>query len=123
MSDLLDYYLNWPYKCICPHALYKRVRKCMVLDRPKWISADGWAGGRKPYKMSNGEHKLFAHFPEQEYVDALKAIIQDYETDPIFVKLRADEFNSLGQHRQQTNFVSEDRYSDLSAISFDGEFA
>ena len=123
MSDIIDYYLNWPNKIACPHKLYKRIRKCMVLDRPEWFYKDGRAVGRQPYKMSNGEHKLNEHFQEHEYVDALKAIIRDYETNPIFINLRANEFNSKGQHINQKDFVSEARYSDLSLLDFGGEAA
>ena len=123
MSDLIDYYMSWPYQCNCPYELYKRIRKCMVLDNPEWFYKDGSPGRRKPYKMSNGEHKLWAHFSEQEYADALKAIIQDYETDPKFLKLRANEFNSLGQHCQQKGYVCEALYSDVSVIDFGGEEA
>jgi len=122
MTDIIDYYLNWPYKTTCPQTLYKRIRKCMVLDRPKWI-IDGRAVGRKPYKMSNGEHKLNEHFQEHEYVDVLKAIIHDYEANQIFINLRAKEFNSKGQHINQKGFVSETRYSDLSLLDFGGEAA
>ncbi len=118
MSELIDYYMSWPHLCNCPHELYKRIRKCMVLDRPEWFYNDGRPGRRKPYKMSNGEYRMFAHFEEHEYVEALKAIIRDYETNPIFIELRAEDFNSIGQHRFQTGYISEDRYSDLRLVEF-----
>lgn len=45
MNDLLDYYLSWPFKINDPQKLYKRIRRCMELDKPKWVKEpvpDGW---------------------------------------------------------------------------------